>query len=93
MKDYRKELKKLSTEKHLDVIHDELESIGDQLEAHRLVLAWLLSEMPNNEGEKYLSRQANILEDGKKQSTMSSIVAELDELREQVVFYRVSSSS
>lgn len=56
--------------------HSHLSS--DQLEAHRMVLAWLINNVPNNEGLEFLSRQANVLD---KNDNLKDIVEELDKIR------------
>lgn len=70
----KKEHSDLSSDQFVDLM-----LINDQLEAHRMVLAWLINNVPNNEGLKFLSCQANLLE---KNDKLKDILEELDKIRE-----------
>lgn len=58
-----------------------LEILQERVRAQQLVLSWLLARQPDAEGMRFLSNQANELDDSPK---FEGEVALLDELREDV---------
>lgn len=59
----------------------DIEISEERLTALELSVSWLLAQQPNDDGLRFLSRQANELEESGK---ALGIVAELDRLRESV---------
>lgn len=63
----------------------ELTLLTAQVDAHRFVLAWLLKQLPNDDGHRFLSIQASIFDTDGKSRSATDVIAELDALRELVV--------
>jgi hypothetical protein len=62
-----------------------IEMAADRLTALELAVCWLLFNQPNDDGGRFLSRQANELEESGK---APGVVAELDLLRAAVSDFR-----
>lgn len=68
------------TDKYLPEILADIEGLTRGAEAHRLAIAWLLEQLPGNEGRKFLRRQANHLEESGN-SDFKIVIDELDAIR------------
>lgn len=68
-----------ATEKQLAIDAD-IGLLTGEVEAHRLVLAWLLKQQPDDAGSKFLSSQANALENKNKEK-YAIMIDEFDLLR------------
>lgn len=62
-----------------------LEDLEASLEAHQLVLAWLLHQQPDSRGLRFLSRQANEFDRSDERPKVLEIIAQLDALRALVL--------
>lgn len=81
--DFRKKFNTLSNEARFNIVLDEIDKLGEQIDAHRIVLAWLIHQQSNNEGNKFLTGQANIIDDGNYVSQYhQGIIEELDAIRD-----------
>ena len=67
--------------KTIDDITAELILLTAQVDAHRFVLAWLLKQMPNDDGRRFLATQANIFDTKDNDTYADQMIAELDSLR------------
>ncbi len=65
----------------LEATHIQLDSYID---AHRIILVWLLERLPDDEGRKLLSGQANVLDPDGKQEETNFLVKELDTIRDLI---------
>lgn len=75
--------KKTSTElidKYLPKILADIEMLTREVEAHRLTIAWLLEQLPGNEGHEFLSRQANHFK-ASGNSDFRIVIDELDAIK------------
>ncbi len=57
----------------------DIEMLTNEIEAHRLVIGWLIAHTPDNGGMRFLRNQANIIDpDGQGENIVAN---ELDSLR------------
>ena len=78
-----KTINELSVE--IALLSDEIDA---RIAAQRIVLAWILKDMPDDAGRKFISGQANIFDTEDKDIHRTLMVNELDELKAAVSFFR-----
>lgn len=78
------------------LIRLKIEQMNERAYAQELIIAWLLSQvqkipgLPQNHAQRFLARQANLIEEESDPDTSSELVLLIDELRSLVADFDAS---